>query len=87
MERNYFRFSQRVDLTTGAYRCAPCRLFTPMLSEMYIQLKHSFPSFGLEIVFVSSDSDSVSFQNYFNEMPWFAVPYENSSVRSFMSTR
>lgn len=58
-----------------------------MLSEMYIQLKNVFPEYGLEVVFVSSDRDSISFQNYFKEMPWFAVPYENSAIRSFTSTR
>mmetsp|Transcript_760 Transcript_760/g.1304 ORF Transcript_760/g.1304 Transcript_760/m.1304 type:complete len:849 (-) Transcript_760:1998-4544(-) len=71
----------------SAHWCSPCKRFTPMLTEMYIQLKKSFPTYGLEIVFVSSDRNSIEFQQYFNEMPWLAVPYDNSSVHSFISQR
>ena len=48
-----------------------------MLAEMYAHLKDVRPSHGLEIVFVSSDRDPFSFQQYFSSMPWQAIPFEN----------
>jgi nucleoredoxin len=47
-----------------------------MLAEMYEHLKDVRPTHGLEIVFVSSDRDPSSFQQYFSTMPWQAIPYE-----------
>jgi len=47
-----------------------------MLAEMYAHLKDHRPTHGLEIVFVSSDRDPTSFQNYFSTMPWQAIPFE-----------
>ena len=47
-----------------------------MLAEMYAYLKEVHPTHGLEIVFVSSDRDPSSFQQYFSTMPWLAIPFE-----------
>ena len=47
-----------------------------MLAEMYEHLKEVRPTHGLEIIFVSSDRDLNSFQNYFGTMPWKAIPFE-----------
>ena len=44
---------------------------------MFEILKESNPSQGLEIVFVSSDRDQNSFQNYYSNMPWTAIPFQN----------
>lgn len=46
-----------------------------MLIEFHHVLKEAFPSYGLEIVLVSSDRDQASFQNYFSAMPWLAIPF------------
>lgn len=51
-----------------------------MLAEAYTHLKEEYPSHGLEIVFVSSDRDSASFQQYFASMPWLAVPFEMGAI-------
>lgn len=56
---------------------AACRSFTPVLTEMYELLKESYPTHGLEIVFVSSDRDAGEFNQYFASMPWLAVPFES----------
>jgi nucleoredoxin len=60
----------------SAHWCPPCKKFTPILAEKYKQLKADHPDF--EIVFVSSDRDQHSFDEYHGEMPWLAVPFTDS---------
>jgi hypothetical protein len=50
-----------------------------MLAELYEQLNQTFPTHGLEIVFVSSDRDDASFHSYFAKMPWMALPTSSDS--------
>lgn len=65
----------------SAHWCPPCRNFTPLLAQIYNRLKAAGKS--LEIIFVSGDRDSRSFEEYYNSMPWLAVPFENQlQVRS-----
>lgn len=47
-----------------------------MLAEMYEHLSEVYPTHGLEIVFVSSDRDEPSFRNYYQSMPWRAIPFD-----------
>ena len=54
-----------------------------MLAEMYQQLKDSFPTHGLEVVFVSSDRDVASFTSYFSSMPWQAIPLSSPSFNGY----
>ena len=56
----------------SAHWCSPCREFTPKLSELYKEFKSTSDLF--DIVFVSSDNDEKSFDEYRKEMPWLAVP-------------
>ena len=35
----------------------------------------------IEIVFVSSDRDDNSYNEYYAKMPWLALPYENKVVK------
>merc|ERR1711939_247182 len=56
----------------SAHWCPPCRGFTPQLVETYNKLKAQGKDF--EIIFASSDRDMKSFQEYFAEMPWLAIP-------------
>mmetsp|Transcript_17358 Transcript_17358/g.26215 ORF Transcript_17358/g.26215 Transcript_17358/m.26215 type:complete len:912 (-) Transcript_17358:287-3022(-) len=56
-----------------------------MLSEMYETLKDENPSHGLEVVFVSSDRDSASFENYFQTMPWLALPFTDRAKKNVLS--
>jgi len=60
----------------SAHWCGPCRSFTPMLSEMYDHLSRKYRTHGLEIVFVSSDRDQQSFNQYYQTMPWKAIPFD-----------
>ncbi|KAF3671820.1 putative nucleoredoxin 1-like [Capsicum annuum] len=58
--------------------CGPCRKFTPKLVEAYESLH---PKGDFEIVFISSDKDDESFNEYFGQMPWLAVPFFDCEAR------
>merc|ERR1712205_242304 len=73
-----------VGLYFSAHWCPPCRGFTPKLAEFYTKdLKQK----GLEIVFVSSDQDQPSFDEYFSEMPWLALPYSDRETKDKLSKK
>jgi nucleoredoxin len=73
--------SKAIGIYFSAHWCPPCRGFTPKLAEFYKDgLKDK-----MEIFFVSSDRDQASFDEYFAEMPWQALPYEKRSEKSFLS--
>jgi len=52
--------------------CGPCRAFLPTLVEVYNKIKEKNSDF--EIVFVSSDRDQGSFDDFFSGMPWLSLP-------------
>ena len=58
--------------------CPPSREFTPKLVEAYNNV-HNEVKQGFEIVFISWDRDQESFDHYYNEMPWKALPYTGKS--------
>ncbi|CAK0837848.1 unnamed protein product [Prorocentrum cordatum] len=62
----------------SAHWCPPCRGFTPQLAEWY---KKDLQAKGLEVVFVSSDRDEASFQEYFAEQPWLALSYADRDMQ------
>jgi len=58
----------------SAHWCGPCRGFTPVLKQVYEEIS----STGLvEVVFISSDQDQQSFEEYYGEMPWLAVDFSD----------
>ncbi|KNA23555.1 hypothetical protein SOVF_023640 [Spinacia oleracea] len=57
----------------SAHWCPPCRAFTPKLIEVYHEIKAKENAF--EIIFVSSDRDQSSFDEYYSDMPWLALPF------------
>ncbi len=62
----------------SAHSYEPCHAFTPKLTEFYKELQESFHS--LRIVFVSSDRDEKSFNEYRSTMPWPAVPFNSGGT-------
>jgi nucleoredoxin len=62
-----------VGIYFSAHWCPPCRGFTPKLAEMYTS---AFKAKGMEIVFVSWDRDQSSFDAYYKDMPWVAMPFD-----------
>merc|ERR1711988_605498 len=70
-----------IGLYFSAHWCPPCRGFTPKLAEWYKEgLKDK-----MEIIFVSSDPDEASFNDYFKEMPWLALPYDKREAKEALS--
>ncbi|XP_078080827.1 nucleoredoxin [Mustelus asterias] len=64
----------------SAHWCPPCRSLTRLLVETYRKIKEMGQKF--EIVFISADRSEDSYKQYFNEMPWVAVPYTDEARRS-----
>merc|ERR1712113_1281828 len=70
-----------IGLYFSAHWCPPCRGFTPKLAEMY---KNGLKD-KMEIIFVSSDRDEKSFNDYFGDMPWLALPYAKRAEKELLS--
>jgi len=68
-----------VGIYYSAHWCPPCRQFTPSLAEIYKKVRAERGDDALEIVFVSGDHDESSFKEYYDEMPWTAVPYKGEA--------
>jgi nucleoredoxin len=70
-----------IGLYFSAHWCPPCRGFTPKLSEFYKDgLKDK-----MEIIFVSSDRDEKSFNEYSAEMPWLSLPFAKRNEKETLS--
>jgi len=70
-----------IGLYFSAHWCPPCRGFTPKLAEYY---KNGLKD-KMEIIFVSSDRDEASFNEYHGEMPWPALPYSKRKEKDLLS--
>ncbi|KAE8704953.1 putative nucleoredoxin 1-2 [Hibiscus syriacus] len=64
----------------SAHWCPPCRAFTPNLVEVYKKIKEKDEAF--EVIFISSDRDQTSFEEYYSEMPWLALPFGDARKSS-----
>ncbi|XP_023523830.1 probable nucleoredoxin 1 [Cucurbita pepo subsp. pepo] len=68
----------------SAHWCPPCRAFLPKLIEAYNEIKQKDKEF--EVVFISSDSDQDSFEEFFSGMPWLALPFGDER-KKFLNRR
>jgi nucleoredoxin len=73
-----------VALYFSAHWCPPCQRFTPMLADWY---KTSLKAKGLEVVFVSSDKDEAAFAEYYESMPWLAVPFDAKDIKTALDKK
>jgi len=69
----------------SAHWCPPCRAFTPQLARVYNECKEKGKSF--DIVFVSSDSGHDGFLEYFEMMPWHALPFSDRDTKEELSNK
>ena len=72
---------KQVGLYFSAHWCPPCRAFTPKLAKWYSDIKATEMGRYLEIVFISSDREEASFNTYYSEMPWLAIPFKDEFQR------
>jgi nucleoredoxin len=63
--------------------CPPCQGFTPQLGETYKSIVASGQEF--EIIFVSSDRSEDEFKQYYQKMPFAALPFENRAKKDELS--
>jgi len=76
-----------VGLYFSAHWCPPCRGFTPDLITFYNKYKAGDNGANFELVFVSSDKDEDQFKEYFGEMPWLALPFEDRDKKQALSKK
>ena len=72
-----------VALYFSASWCPPCRQFTPQLVAFHDAVRRAGGPGKFEVVFVSSDQDKASFDEYFanHHGNWFALPFEAQQQR------
>jgi len=73
-----------VALYFSAHWCPPCRGFTPKFVEWY---EKDLKAKGLEVVFMSSDKDESAFKEYYDEMPWLALPYSARDIKDTLNSK
>jgi len=73
-----------VALYFSAHWCPPCKGFTPQLAKWYTS---DLQKKDLEIIFVSGDNDEGTFNEYFGEMPWLALPYADRDREKALSKK
>merc|ERR1712137_641347 len=74
-----------VGIYFSAHWCPPCRQFTPLLATTYEDMMEDFKDF--EIVFASSDRSEDGFNEYYEQMPWTALPYAQRELKEELSKR
>jgi len=67
----------------SAHWCGPCRNFTPQLVKKFEELKAEGKR--LECIFLSSDRSSNEASEYFSEMPWKMLKYEERDTKKMLS--
>ncbi|MDC0510792.1 thioredoxin-like domain-containing protein, partial [bacterium] len=73
-----------VALYFSAHWCPPCRGFTPVFGKAYTE---TYKAKGMEVVFVSSDRDQGSFDEYYGEQPWLALPFAARDIKAALSKK
>ncbi|XP_057810981.1 probable nucleoredoxin 1 isoform X2 [Salvia miltiorrhiza] len=71
---------KNVLLYFSAHWCPPCRAFLPALTKAYNEIKEK--GGALEVIFISSDRDQASFDEFFSKMPWLALPFGDKRKQS-----
>ena len=74
-----------VALYFSAHWCPPCKMFTGKLRQFYNEINAD--SKKLEIVWISGDEEEEEFDDYFEEMPWLAMPFEPEDDREEVSEK
>ncbi|KAL7571076.1 hypothetical protein ACA910_003789 [Epithemia clementina (nom. ined.)] len=65
--------------------CRPCRHFTKTLAKAYHNLIRHRQDF--EILFLSSDADQESFDSFFGQMPFGAIPFGERAAKAAIANK
>ncbi|XP_065201453.1 nucleoredoxin-like [Planococcus citri] len=68
----------------SAHWCPPCKAFTSQLIKTYKAVREKGHKF--EVILVSSDRSSDSYNHYISTMPWLAIPYDDTASRQQLTT-
>lgn len=74
----FFQVEKFIGLYFGASWAAPCQEFDPMLVDFYQKVNQITKK--IEIIYVNSDEDPASFHALVSEIPWLAIPFNDSRV-------
>jgi len=77
---NPFKDVKLIGIYFSAHWCPPCKNFTPVLAEFYNEVNKAGKQ--MEIVFATYDRDQKQFQEYFHEMPWLTLPFEDPRIET-----
>ena len=77
--------SRFILLYFSAHWCPPCRGFTPKLSMFYDAVNAHQKQ--IEIIYVSRDKNPDQFNEYYSEMPWIALPFEDKARIAALGTK
>lgn len=64
----------------SAHWCPPCRILSPLLMQFYKKINEE--SKRLQVVYCSFDRDEETFLEYFEEMPWLAINFNEEQAIS-----
>lgn len=59
--------------------CPPCRQFTPVLANFYNQVNSARKQ--VEIIYISWDQTIQQFSQYYDHMPWLALPFDAATIK------
>jgi hypothetical protein len=62
--------------------CQRCRDLTSKLAQAYNDALTKNDNLLFDIVFISADEDHESFSEYYQDMPWKAIPFEGKYLTS-----
>lgn len=83
LDRKEALAGKHLALYFSAHWCPPCKRFTPELVKTYAAIKARRDD--VEFVFVSGDRDAKSFDAYFKDMPWLALPFDEERYEALSS--
>lgn len=68
----------------SAHWCPSCKAFTPILADFYKNANKDKKE--IEIIYSSMDNDDDQFKEYYDAMPWLAIPFGDAVIEKLVDT-
>jgi nucleoredoxin len=78
----FFVLSHDSFFFSSAQWCHRCQAVTSKLAQTYNNALIENNNLLFDIVFVSSDNDQETFNEYYQDMPWKAIPFQGKYLTS-----